>query len=237
MNAAPHDWRRNVILSAVLCAVVVVLAGCNDSVINSGIAHPGENATKPSDATASSNVASGDSKPDSSIPDSAAGQSGGATTPEGTAGGAATTVDDPARPRTFAAEGPDGALRVNFDDLDLLKVLNMDPVTPDCVEQMPAWLKDLSGKKVRIRGFMKPGPLEENIPQFVLVRDQGLCCFGPKGKIYHLISTTLKKGTTTDYIELRPFDVQGTFRIGLLQLDDGTIFQLYYLDDAAIIQK
>src|SRR5207302_1387752 len=133
----------------------------------------------------------------------------GAATPGNTAETMPPTPDDPARPRTFAVEGPDGALRVNFDELDLLKVLNMDPVTPDCVEKMPDWLKDLSGKKVRIRGFMKPGLLAENIPQFVLVRDQGLCCFGPKGKIYHLISTTLKKGTTTDYIELRPFDVLG----------------------------
>jgi hypothetical protein len=236
MNAAPRDWCPYFVSMGLLCIAVLAFAGCNDSVINSGVAHPGTAAgNSESDTTGAADSAV--SRTDDAKPAEAVNPANAAPT-SGTGGDtAATTADDPARPRTFAVEGPDHALRVNFDDLDLLKVLNMDPVTPDCVEQMPAWLKDLSGKKVRIRGFMKPGPLEENIPQFVLVRDQGLCCFGPKGKIYHLISTTLKKGTTTDYIELRPFDVLGTFRIGLLQLDDGTIFQLYYLDDAAIIQK
>jgi hypothetical protein len=220
----------------ILCLAALALAGCNDSVINSGIAHSGDR-TGDSPSRPSSSATSEDSSTDTAKPEAPPDQPDAGTAPGGAADVAVTTPDDPARPRTFAVEGPDGALRVNFDDLDLLKILNMDPVTTDCVEKMPDWLKDLSGKKVRIRGFMKPGLLSENIPQFVLVRDQGLCCFGPKGKIYHLISTTLKKGTVTDYIELRPFDVLGTFRIGVLQLDDGTIFQLYYLDDAAIIQK
>lgn len=140
--------------------------------------------------------------------------------------------------RKFAVEGPAGALRVGFDDLDLLKILRMDPVTPDCKDKMPAWLQGLSGKPVRIRGFMKPGLLVTGIPQFLLVRDTGLCCFGPKGKIYDMIAVTLKPGTTTDYIELRPFDVVGTFRIEVVTLeDDGTIFGLYYIDDAQIVRK
>lgn len=236
MNASPLDWRRIVVSAGLLCAALLTLPACNDTVINSGIAHSGtrsgDSPGEPDRSSASAGNLTDTAKPDVT-PDQPDATAAAGTPTETTQ----PTPDDPARPRTFAVEGPDGALRVNFDDLDLLKVLDMDPVTPDCVEKMPDWLKDLSGKKVRIRGFMKPGLLSENIPQFVLVRDQGLCCFGPKGKIYHLISTTLKKGTTTEYIELRPFDVLGTFRIGLLQLDDGTIFQLYYLDDAVIIQK
>lgn len=153
---------------------------------------------------------------------------------------AAAPLETPAplvKDRTFALEGPDGALRVGFDDLDLLKLLKMEPVTADCVEKMPGWLRGLNGKKVRIRGFMKPGLLLENIPQFMFVRDTGLCCFGPKGKIYDMIAVTLKPGVTTEYIELRAFDVVGTFRIEVLQLDDGMIFGLYYLEDAVIVQK
>ena len=143
-----------------------------------------------------------------------------------------------AKHREFVVEGTENALRVSFDDLDLLKVMRMDPVTPDCVDKMPAWLRGLDGKTVRIRGFMKPGLILQGIPQFMFVRDTGLCCFGPKGKIYDMIAVTLKEGTTTDYIELRPIDVVGKFRIELLQLeDDGTIFGLYYIDDARIVQK
>lgn len=142
------------------------------------------------------------------------------------------------RDRVFSPEGPQGALRIGFDDLDLLKLLRMDPVTADCVEKMPRWLRNLEGKAVRIRGYMKPSLLTTQIPQFRLVRDTGLCCFGPKGQIYDMIVVSLKEGTTTDYIELKPFDVVGTFRIEVVTLeDDGMIFGLYYLDDATIIQK
>src|SRR5262249_39297352 len=128
-------------------------------------------------------------------------QNGGATEP--------AVSSDPSRPRTFEIEGPDGAERVTFDDLDLLKIIQMDNVTPDCIEKMPEWLRGLSGKKVRVRGYMKPSTQLENIPQFLFVRSTDLCCFGPKGKVYHMIAVSLKSGTTTDYIELKPFDVVG----------------------------
>ncbi len=118
-----------------------------------------------------------------------------------------------------------------------MKLINMDTVTSDCIEMMPAWLRDLNGKHVRIRGYMKPSGLAEGIPEFVFVRSTDLCCFGPKGKVYHLIAVKLKAGTTTDYIELKPFDVVGNFRIEKIELDDGLIFLLYHIDDAAIIRK
>jgi hypothetical protein len=146
------------------------------------------------------------------------------------------STEDPARPRQFVAEGPEGALRISFDDLDLQKLINMENVTPDCVEKMPQWLKDLTGKPVRIRGYMKPISIPENIPEFPLVRSTDMCCFGPKGKVYHMALVSLKPGTTTDYIELRPFDVVGQFRIEMVQNDD-LIILLYHLDDAKIVRR
>jgi hypothetical protein len=157
--------------------------------------------------------------------------------PAVTNSGANPNAEDPARPRTFVVEGPNEALRVTFDDLDLMKLINMDPVTSDCVEKMPGWLRDLDGKQVRIRGYMKPSGLAEGIPEFIFVRSTELCCFGPKGKVYHLIAVKLKAGTTTDYIELKPFDVAGKFRIEKIELDDGLIYLLYHIDEATIIRK
>jgi hypothetical protein len=101
---------------------------------------------------------------------------------------------------------------------------------------MPDWLKGLVGKRVRLRGFMKPGTQSEGIPEFLFVRSTDLCCFEPKGRVDHLIDTKLKPGTTTEYIDLKPFDVVGTFRIELVQFDDGYIFLLYHVDDATIIR-
>ena len=134
--------------------------------------------------------------------------------------------------KTFKAEGADKALRVSFDDVDLLKVLNMDPVIPEAPGMMPDWLKQLDGKRIRIRGFMIPPFSETDVRAFTLARDTQLCCFGRNPLPYDLIDVFLKEGAETEYIELRPFDVVGVFHIGE-EIEPG---YLYSIDDAVVIQ-
>jgi hypothetical protein len=244
----PADTRRHQpVMWGVACACCLLSAGCSDPSTTAGIAHPSvasATASPPAEVIAptdDANAVVADPREEASTADNAVVKTTDETPATATPAqkpAPETETAHPPRERTFAVDGPEGALRVGFDDLDLLKILKMDPVTPDCVEKMPGWLQKLDGKKIRIRGFMKPGLLLTGIPQFTFVRDTGLCCFGPKGKIYDLIAVTLKGGTTTDYIELRPFDVVGTFKIDLLQLDDdGTIHGLYWINDAVIVQK
>ena len=129
------------------------------------------------------------------------------------------------------------ALRVSYDDIDLLKVLNMEPVTPDAPDHFPAWLKDLEGERIRIRGYMRPGELAENLPFFVLARDTQACCFGPNTKAYDIIPVIMREGVTTDYIHLRPFDLVGNFHINVEMdfADPDKVEYLYYIDDAVLI--
>ncbi len=134
--------------------------------------------------------------------------------------------------KTFKVEGPEEAFRVSFDDVDLLKVLNMDPVVPKAPELMPDWLKKLDGKRVRIRGFMFPPFSETGIRAFTLARDTEICCFGRNPLPYDLIDVFLREGVETDYIDLRPFDVVGVFHIGE-EIEPG---YLYSIDDAIVIQ-
>lgn len=138
--------------------------------------------------------------------------------------------------KTFRQEGRDRSWRVSFDDIDLLKVLNMDPVTPDAVEKMPSWLRSLDGRRVRIRGFMYPPNFEDGIRQFLLARDNQICCFGRNPKLYDIIEVSLKEDSTTRYIENRPFDVIGTLRIQAVG-DAVEIGGLYYLDNAEVVEK
>lgn len=136
----------------------------------------------------------------------------------------------------FRVEGPDQALRVSYDDLDLLKILNMEPVPVDATNYFPEWLSNLNGKPVRIRGFMYPTFESSGIEQFVLARDNQICCFGRDPKVYDLIFVTMKPGKTTDYIPNRPFDVVGTLRIDL-QTEGGKPLGLYLLEDARVIDR
>ncbi len=135
--------------------------------------------------------------------------------------------------RTFQAEGPDKALRVSYDDFDLLKVLNMEPVPPNAPEQMPGWLKQLDGKRIRVRGFMYP-TFQDPVDAFVLARDNQICCFGRNPKIYDLVRVALRKGVTSPYIQNRPFDVVGLFHIAK-KIEDGRL--LYSIDDAVVVDR
>jgi hypothetical protein len=138
--------------------------------------------------------------------------------------------------RKFTAEGPESALRVSYDDIDLLKVLNMEPVTPDALKLMPRWLTDLDGQRIRIRGFMYPTYEETGLTWFFLARDNQICCFGRDPKIYDVFRVRLRAGETTDYLPNRPFDVVGLFHIRP-EAEEGKLYQLYEMDDARIIEK
>lgn len=127
------------------------------------------------------------------------------------------------------------AFRVTYDDLDLLKVLNMEPVPTDAVSHFPAWLSELDGKPVRIRGFMFPTFSATDLTEFVLARDNGICCFVRKPKVYDIIGVTLADGEKTDYIEGRPFDVQGILRIDPAA-DEDSLSRLYRIEQAKVLR-
>jgi hypothetical protein len=173
---------------------------------------------------------------------------------EGIAGNAVASADEPA-----IAEGPEdvliaaasprriellipnhkfrksrqGALWVTYDDIDLLKVLNMEPVPTDAPDMMPDWLKRLDGKRVHVRGYMYPIEQATGITNFVLARDNQICCFGRFPKVYDLINITMKEGESTDYVQGAPIDVVGTFHI----LPSITLSRLYRIDDAVVVER
>ena len=148
------------------------------------------------------------------------------------------TKSDPVQPasetRTFKIEGPEEALRISYDDFDLLKVMNLDPVPPDAPERMPKWLKELDGKRIRVRGFMYPPFQDKDIRGFVLARDNQICCFGRTPKEYDLVDVFMRSGVTTHYIQGRPFDVVGVFKI---KSEIEKFTAMYELEDAVVIEK
>ncbi len=167
------------------------------------------------------------------------------TLPEDRVGRKSQALSQPATPakpreikllikeRSFQVVGPDKALRVSYDDFDLLKVLNMDPVPPTAPARMPGWLKQLDGKRIRVRGFMYP-TFQDPVEVFVLARDNQICCFGRNPKIYDLVKVALRKGVTSPYIQNRPFDVVGRFHIANT-IQDGRL--LYSIDDAIVVDR
>jgi hypothetical protein len=136
--------------------------------------------------------------------------------------------------KSFRRERGTDAVRINYDDIDLLKILNMEPVPPNAVDYFPDWLSSLNGKQIRIRGFMYPKFINEGITDFTLARDNGICCFQRMPKIYDVIFVKLKKGEITDYIDARPFDVEGTFRFDN-EGDGSELPRLYKIENARVL--
>ncbi len=136
--------------------------------------------------------------------------------------------------RTFKVEGPENSIRVSFDDVDLLKVMNLDPVPADAPDRLPKWLKELDGKRIRVRGFMFPPFQDTDIRGFVLARDNQICCFGRTAKEYDLVEIFMRKGVSTHYIQNRPFDVVGVFRI---KSEIEKYSAMYEMEDAIVIEK
>ncbi|MDG1897186.1 MAG: hypothetical protein P8J37_20000 [Fuerstiella sp.] len=201
------------------------------------------------DPAAESTTPSGDNLPDKTDQSAAAVNVPGAEVPAAeieTIGPDSADAENPqsAEPREIKLlisekrllpEGDSKALRLTYDDIDLLKILNMEPVPHDADKHFPEWLNDLSGKRIRIRGFMYPTFEATGLTAFTMARDNGICCFVRQPKIYDIIGISLADGETTDYIEGKPFDVEGVFQIAP-EADDTELYQLYRIADAKVLK-
>lgn len=147
-------------------------------------------------------------------------------------GGPEPVAEEPVRDPEFRREGPEDALRVSFDDIDMLRILKVEKVPADVMTRLPDWLRKLNGQRVRIRGFMYPAFEDTGLRGFTFVRDEN-CFYGQNANVFHFAEVTMRKGKTADYINGRPFDVVGLFRLG----EEAERGQLYSLDDAIVIVK
>lgn len=89
-------------------------------------------------------------------------------------------------------------------------------------------IEGLAGKKVELRGYILPSFQQEGIKQFVLVRDNMECCFGPGAALYDCVIVDMRPPHTAKYT-VRPITVVGIFNIDVL-VQDGETLAIYHLD-------
>lgn len=97
---------------------------------------------------------------------------------------------------------------INFDDLKF----DLEKDAPFKEDLLGDAIRGLDGTKVRLRGYILPSTLfsETNISQFVLVRDNQECCFGPGAALFDCVMVQMVPGKTTDFVT-RPVTVEGKF--------------------------
>lgn len=133
-------------------------------------------------------------------------------------------------PQQVATGGDGRARNVTFDNI---KFPMDDPKSRMFKRDMlTESIEKLSGTRIRIRGFILPGALEE-FSNFVLVRDNQECCFGPGSAIYDSIMVDVKQdgasGAGTVKFTTRPITVEGTFEIKELIGPDKKHWSIYRL--------
>ena len=148
-------------------------------------------------------------------------------TPSSRGGGAAPA------PPVVAAKAPavgDGKVReISFDDLTL-PLAKGEPYTPAI---LPPAVDALQGHSVRIRGYILPSFQQRGITQFVLVRDNMECCFGPGALLHDCVVVRMRPGKSADF-SIRPVAVAGSFRIEELKGPDGKHLAIYAIDGDAV---
>ncbi len=87
-------------------------------------------------------------------------------------------------------------------------------------------IKNLVGKKIRIRGYMRPSFQQDGIRQFILVRDNLECCFGPGAAIYDCILVKMEGEKSTSF-SVRPIAVEGVLKVEEFEGPDGRLWAIY----------
>ena len=133
----------------------------------------------------------------------------------------ASAADPNAVPRR-----PSAAPReISFDDIKL----EMEKGAPFTRDLLPTRVTSLTGTAIRIRGYILPSFQQTGLTQFVLVRDNQECCFGPGAALHDCVVVRMRPGKTADF-SIRPVAVAGTFKIDELRAPDGSHLAIYALD-------
>ncbi|MEC7108493.1 MAG: hypothetical protein VXX11_00655, partial [Planctomycetota bacterium] len=92
-------------------------------------------------------------------------------------------------------------------------------------------INNFEGKRIKIRGYIRPSFKQTGIEKFILVRDNQECCFGPGAMIYDCMIVGMKKGTATEFTT-RPITVEGDFYLKEFEGPDGKLWAIYRLRNA-----
>lgn len=124
-----------------------------------------------------------------------------------------------------AASAPARLVDKTFDDIKF----DIEPDAPFDRSMLTDEIESLGGQRIRIRGWMLPTFQRTGIEQFILVRDNQECCFGPGAALYDCIVVDMQPGRYADF-STRSIAVEGTFTIDELIGPGDRHLAIYHLD-------
>jgi hypothetical protein len=126
--------------------------------------------------------------------------------------------------------GFDLALSKEIADGTALPVQAEDPAG----SQIPENIRQLNGKKVVIQGFLLPVRMDEGLAvEFLLMRNQSMCCYGVPPKITEWITVRMS-GKGVKPVMDQPIAVVGTLHVGPAR-ENGFLTGIYSIDGEKVI--
>jgi hypothetical protein len=103
----------------------------------------------------------------------------------------------------YATEVRPGYERISF------RMLKDDPSTPLLWNEQA---ERLDGKKIFVKGWVRPGNRSTNLKDFILVGDFGTCCFGGSPKISDVVAVSIQGDERVSFSWV-PKKIHGVFRL------------------------
>jgi hypothetical protein len=165
------------------------------------------------------------------------------------AGAAATNTGAPATNAVFVPADfskpdvvKDGLAQLGWDKLSGFKFevyevyseTNMGRALLKSDDTIPEPMKAYDGRRVSVSGFVLPLRTKAGLAtEFLFLRDQGTCCFGPQAQINHFIRVKYPRGIKVG--EPVPWKVSGTIRVGEIYTQ-GYLAGIYQLEAEAAVE-
>ena len=127
-------------------------------------------------------------------------------------------------PTAASTSKPTGIVDATFDDIKL----DLEKDEPFADEKLTPEVEKFFGRRIRIRGYILPSFQQSGITQFVLVRDNQECCFGPGAALFDCIVVDMLPGRSADYT-VRPVTVEGEFTLNPILDIEGKHLAIYHL--------
>ncbi|QGJ68385.1 Hypothetical protein PBC10988_0440 [Planctomycetales bacterium 10988] len=130
--------------------------------------------------------------------------------------------------RTKQTRPSGGTQNITFDTV-MFEMEKNDEYSPELLTDT---IRNLDNRRVVVRGYMLPTSVfqQEGIKQFVLVRDNQECCFGPGAMLYDCMIVKMAAQETATF-SVFPMAIEGTFRLHEYRIGK-RLYGIYRLDDA-----
>ncbi len=120
-------------------------------------------------------------------------------------------------------------LDLTFDDL----AFEMKPDEKFDWSMITDEILSYDGQKITLRGFIKPSFSQKKIKQFVFVRDNQECCFGPGAALFDCVLVKMAEGKETDYT-VRPVTIEGEFYLRKWEGPDKNVWAIYRMKNCQV---